>query len=142
MRLPRPAAGTTVCVVAGPGGAGKSALAVHVAHRIAAGFPDGQVHLDLRGMTANPADPGEVLGRLCRALDPDGAARLPDGVDERMDRYRTLLAGRRMLVILDDAASEQQVRPLLPGAACPPWTLGRSACRTASGRPAPCTASR
>jgi DNA-binding SARP family transcriptional activator/tetratricopeptide (TPR) repeat protein len=115
--LTRPATGTTVCVVAGPGGAGKSALAVRVAHRIATRFPDGQLHVDLRGMTGSPADPGEVLGRLCRALDPDGATRLPDAVDERMDRYRTLLACRRLLVILDDAASEHQVRPLLPGGA-------------------------
>jgi DNA-binding SARP family transcriptional activator/tetratricopeptide (TPR) repeat protein len=104
-----------VCVVSGPGGVGKSALAVHVGHRIAAEYPDGQLHVDLRGMSPSPATPAEVLGRFLRALDPDAAA-LPDSIEERIDRYRTLLFRRRVLVVLDDAANEAQVRPLVPGA--------------------------
>jgi DNA-binding SARP family transcriptional activator/tetratricopeptide (TPR) repeat protein len=105
--------GPVVAALLGPGGVGKSALAVHVAHRVGAGYPDGQLHVDLRGNTDTPASPAEVLGRFLRALEPQQA--IPDGTDERMDAYRTLLADRRMLIVLDDAANEQQVRPLLPG---------------------------
>jgi DNA-binding SARP family transcriptional activator/tetratricopeptide (TPR) repeat protein len=106
--------GPVVAALLGPGGVGKSALAVHVAHRVSAAYPDGQLHVDLRGTTGTPASPAEVLGRFLRALQPDQGP-IPDGADERMDAYRTLLSGRRMLIVLDDAANEQQVRPLLPG---------------------------
>jgi DNA-binding SARP family transcriptional activator/tetratricopeptide (TPR) repeat protein len=108
--------GTAVVVVAGPGGAGKSALTVHVAHQVKDVYPDGQLHVDLRGTGPVPASPAEVLGRFLRALQVDPSA-IPDSVDERMDAYRTCMSGRRMLVVLDDAANEQQVRPLLPGSA-------------------------
>jgi DNA-binding SARP family transcriptional activator/tetratricopeptide (TPR) repeat protein len=109
-------AGTTICVLAGPGGAGKTALAVRAAHRVAEAYPDGQLVADLGGMSGAPAAPIEVLGRFLRALGDDPAT-VPDGLAERAGRYRTLLADRRVLVLLDDAASEAQVRPLLPGAA-------------------------
>jgi DNA-binding SARP family transcriptional activator/tetratricopeptide (TPR) repeat protein len=105
--------GPAVVALLGPGGVGKSALAVHVAHRVMAAYPDGQLHVDLRGNTDTPASPAEILGRFLRALEPQQA--VPDGADERMDAYRTLLAARRVLIVLDDAAAEQQVRPLLPG---------------------------
>ncbi|WP_229075515.1 BTAD domain-containing putative transcriptional regulator [Actinoplanes sp. DH11] len=107
------AEGPAVVALLGPGGVGKSALAAHVAHRAASAYPDGQLHVDLRGNTDTPASPAEVLGRFLRALEPQQA--VPDGADERMDAYRTVLAGRRVLIVLDDAAGEQQVRPLLPG---------------------------
>jgi tetratricopeptide (TPR) repeat protein len=84
-----------------------------VAHQVSAAYPDGQLHVDLRG-TTDPASPAEVLGRFLRALQPNQSA-IPDAADERMDAYRTLLSGRRMLLVLDDAENEQQVRPLLPG---------------------------
>ncbi len=113
-RLTGPRQGSTLCVVAGPGGVGKSALAVHVAHRLAAEFPDGQLHVDLRGLAPLPPSPVEVLGRFLRGLGDDPAT-LPDSLDERVDRFRTYLADRRVLVVLDDAVSESQVRPLLPG---------------------------
>lgn len=106
--------GPVVAALLGPGGVGKSALAVHVAHRVSAAYPDGQLHVDLRGTTGTPASPAEVLGRFLRALQLHRGA-IPDGADERMDAYRTLLSGCRMLIVLDDAANEQQVRPLLPG---------------------------
>jgi DNA-binding SARP family transcriptional activator len=108
--------GTTVCVLAGPGGAGKTALAVRAAHRVVQAYPDGQLYADLGGLAAVPAQPAEVLGRFLRALGDDPAV-LPDGLAERIDRYRTRLADRRVLVLLDDAASEAQIRPLLPGTA-------------------------
>jgi tetratricopeptide (TPR) repeat protein len=108
------AGAVVVAAVAGTAGVGKSALAVHVAHRLAAEFPDGQLYVSLRGARPQPLDPGEVLAWLLRALGVDGAA-IPAGVEERVALYRSRLAGRRVLVVLDDAGSEAQVRPLLPG---------------------------
>lgn len=100
-------------VMSGAGGMGKSTLAHRVAHEIAEHFPDGQHHLELHGSTPNPASVEEVLGRVLRDLDP--SATPPTSLAERVTRYRTLLAGTRTLLVLDDAASEAQVRPLLPG---------------------------
>jgi DNA-binding SARP family transcriptional activator len=100
--------------VAGKGGVGKTALAVHVAHQVKDRFPDGQLYLNLGGTSVQPADPGEVLDWLLRALGVDGSV-IPAGLQERAALYRARLAGRRVLVVLDNAASEHQVRPLLPG---------------------------
>ncbi|MCY0944325.1 AfsR/SARP family transcriptional regulator [Streptomyces antarcticus] len=103
-----------LAVVVGKPGTGKSTLATHIAHRLSeTGFPDGQLYCDLRG-TGSPATSAEVLGRFLRALGIPGAV-IPESQDERAEMYRTLLASRRMLVVLDDAASESQIRPLLPG---------------------------
>src|SRR5215475_55841 len=113
---PGGATAVVVSAVAGRAGVGKSALAVHVAHQLAAEFPDGQLYAALRGAHLDPRDPGEVLGWFLRALGVDGGA-VASGVDQRAALYRSLLAGRRMLVVLDDAGSEAQVRPLLPGSA-------------------------
>ncbi|MET8760770.1 BTAD domain-containing putative transcriptional regulator [Lentzea sp. NPDC004782] len=98
-----------VVVLTGPGGVGKSALAVHVAHRLADSFPGGQLYADLSRASAH-----DVLGRFLRALGmpPD---ELPRDVEERSAEYRSLLASRRVLIVLDDAQDERQVRPLLPG---------------------------
>nr|WP_275577199.1 BTAD domain-containing putative transcriptional regulator [Tenggerimyces flavus] len=101
-------------LLTGPGGIGKSALAVAAGHELTSTFPDGQLHADLRGAQPTPTDPHAVLGRFLRALGVDGRA-VPDDRDERIARYRTELADRRMLVVLDDAASEEQIRPLVPG---------------------------
>ncbi|HWO62476.1 MAG TPA: BTAD domain-containing putative transcriptional regulator, partial [Umezawaea sp.] len=103
----------SICVVSGAGGVGKSTLAHRVAHDLADRFPDGQYHLELHGSTSGPATAEEVLGRVLRDLDPTTTA--PASLEERVARYRTLLAGTRTLVVLDDAANEAQVRPLLPG---------------------------
>jgi tetratricopeptide (TPR) repeat protein/transcriptional regulator with XRE-family HTH domain len=103
-----------VSAVAGKPGIGKTTLAVHVAHRLRSEFPDGQLHVNLQGAQAQPLDPGVVLARFLRALGMDGSG-IPDGLEERAERYRMLLADRRVLVVLDNAGSEAQVRPLLPG---------------------------
>ncbi|MFF5335331.1 BTAD domain-containing putative transcriptional regulator [Streptomyces sp. NPDC013181] len=103
-----------VAVITGKPGTGKSTLAVNLGHRLAeTGFPDGQLYCDLRG-TGTPATTLEVLGRFLRALGIPGQL-IPDSLDERAEMYRTRLASRRVLVVLDDAATESQVQPLLPG---------------------------
>ncbi|WP_344604075.1 AfsR/SARP family transcriptional regulator [Streptomyces glaucus] len=107
-----------VLAVDGIPGVGKTALAVHFAHRVARDFPDGQLYADLRGFTSDggPADPGDVLAGFLDAL---GVARhrIPAAAQMRAALYRSLLAGRRMLVVLDNAWDTRQVRPLLPGTA-------------------------
>ncbi len=104
-----------ICAVAGTAGVGKTALAVHWAHRVAGQFPDGQLYVDLRGYDPQrPLAPAEALARFLRGMGVDGD-QIPADEAESAARYRTMLAGRRMLVVLDNAFRADQVRPLLPG---------------------------
>ncbi|MEV1000942.1 NB-ARC domain-containing protein [Nonomuraea sp. NPDC050202] len=119
----------TVPVVSldGMAGTGKTALAVHAAHRLASGFPDGQLFVDLHGHArdAAPVEPGEALARMLRALGVPGED-IPEHLDDRAALYRSVLADRRVLVVLDDAADEHQIYPLLPaGAGCRVIVTGR-----------------
>jgi tetratricopeptide (TPR) repeat protein/DNA-binding XRE family transcriptional regulator len=106
--------GVPIAVIAGLPGAGKTALALQVAHRVRGAFPDGQLWVPLEGATGRSRNPGEVLGELIRALGVPGAG-IPASTAERAALYRSRLAERRVLVLADDAASAAQVQPLLPG---------------------------
>jgi transcriptional regulator with XRE-family HTH domain len=107
---------TTIVALSGGAGVGKTALAVHWAHRVRDTFPDGQMYLDLGGFgpAMSPMEPAEATGVFLSALGvPD--ARIPAGLVARTTLYRSMLAGRRALVVLDNARDADQVRPLLPG---------------------------
>jgi tetratricopeptide (TPR) repeat protein/transcriptional regulator with XRE-family HTH domain len=105
-----------ICAMAGTAGVGKTALAVRWGHRSRERFADGQLYVDLRGYDpGRPVEPGDALARMLAALGVP-PAEIPLGLDEQAARYRTQLAHRRMLVVLDNAGSVEQVRPLLPGA--------------------------
>ncbi|MFE2752568.1 BTAD domain-containing putative transcriptional regulator [Actinosynnema sp. NPDC059335] len=103
----------SVAVLAGPGGVGKTTIALAVAHSVADRFPDGQLYADLRG-SRTPVDPYGVMARWLRAL---GVKGVPADTGLLTARYRERLAGCGVLVVLDDAGSAGQVLPLLPGAA-------------------------
>ncbi len=104
-----------ISAVSGTAGVGKTALALRWAHRVRAGFPDGQLYVDLRGYDPDqPLSAADALAGFLRALQVAGQD-IPLEVDERAAAYRSLLDGRRMLVVLDNAASVEQIRPLLPG---------------------------
>jgi tetratricopeptide (TPR) repeat protein len=109
----RAATASSTTLFVGAGGVGKTILALAVAHSSSSYFPDGQLYTDLRGSQGSGTDTHQVLGRFLRAFGITGSA-LPQDEDERISLYRSQVAGKRVLVVLDDAADEGQVRPLLP----------------------------
>ncbi|MFB4306643.1 tetratricopeptide repeat protein [Actinomadura sp. GTD37] len=115
-----PPAGSAVTVVAvdGMAGVGKSALAVHLAHRLAEHYPDGTMYLELHAHDARqkPLDPADALDTLLRMIGVP-VARVPRALDERAALWRSELAGSRAIIVLDDAAGHDQIRPLLPASA-------------------------
>ncbi|WP_327039235.1 BTAD domain-containing putative transcriptional regulator [Micromonospora maris] len=110
-----------VVSIYGAAGVGKSALAIHAAHRLAGRYPDGQLYIDLRGTSvdAEPLTPVDALARLLRTLGVSSMSSDPEQVDEAAALFRSVVAGRRLLLVLDNAVDAAQVRPLLPsGAGC------------------------
>ena len=124
-----------ISAINGIGGIGKSALALHVANRLAERFPDGQLYVDLHGATTGvtPLKPEKALGWFLRSLGADQSGP-PQDAEEASARFRTTMAGRRMLVVLDNAATADQVRPLLPGGTgCAVLITSRRALTTLEG---------
>jgi DNA-binding SARP family transcriptional activator/tetratricopeptide (TPR) repeat protein len=104
-----------ISAISGTAGVGKTALAVHWAHRVRGRFPDGQLYINLRGYDpGREVTAGEALNRFLTALGVP-ARDIPSELDDRAARYRTETDGRRLLIVLDNASSVEQVRPLLPG---------------------------
>lgn len=113
-----PGGSVVIAAIDGMAGVGKTALAVHAAHYLAAQFPDGQLFIDLHGHASDrqPRSPSEALDVFLRALGVP-AQQVPAGAEERAALFRQRLDGTRTMIVLDNAASEAQVRPLLPGSA-------------------------
>jgi transcriptional regulator with XRE-family HTH domain len=126
-----------ICAIGGMAGVGKTTLAVHAAHRLAAAYPDGQFFLPLHGHTPGhrPAEPADALASLLLAAGVP-ARQIPPGLEPRAARWRDFLAGKKVLLVLDDAAGHEQVEPLLPGTSgsmC--WSPAAAGSRLSAMRP-------
>lgn len=129
-RTDRPDGSVRILALDGMPGVGKSALAVHAAHRLAADFPDGQIFLPLHAHTLHPGR--RAADALAALLLTVGVApqQIPPDLDARANLWRSRLAGRRVLLLLDDASGSEQVRPLLPGSpAAWCWSPAAAGCR-------------
>jgi DNA-binding SARP family transcriptional activator len=132
----QPPGAPALCVVTGTAGIGKTALAVHWAHQVARRFPDGQLFINLNGFSSHggPLDPQEVIANFLDVLAVP-RNRIPRDLQARSALYRSLLADRTMLIILDNARDAEQVRPLLPGSSsCLVVVTSRSRLASLAGR--------
>ncbi|MGO4613012.1 tetratricopeptide repeat protein [Nocardia sp. 2YAB30] len=128
-----PTTAVTIAAVSGTAGVGKTALAVHVAHQVHHAYPDGQLYVDLGGTGTKPAGAGDVLAGFLREFGVENTD-IPEGLGERTRMYRGCLAGHRVLVVLDNAVDETQLRPLLPGnAGCAVLVTSRTPLATLGG---------
>ena len=118
-------AAASISAIGGMGGIGKSALAVHVAHRLADRYPDGQLVVDMGGTSDAPLEPAAAMARVIHGFEP--GARLPEEPDAVAALYRGLLSGKRALIILDNAADGPQVRSLMPPPPCAAIVTSRRA---------------
>ncbi|UMP07007.1 tetratricopeptide repeat protein [Amycolatopsis sp. EV170708-02-1] len=112
-------AAPAIGIISGPGGVGKTTMSVHLAHDLTDRFPDGQLFVNLRGFDPHepPVNPTQALAKLLGDLG--GYATTPgEGLAELSARFRSMLSGKRMLLLLDNALTSEQVRPLLPGSSC------------------------
>ena len=109
--------GATIIGLRGMGGVGKTALALVLAEKLKIRFPDGQIYLKLDGMSKNPLSPAEALSKVIQAFRGFGE-RLPEGQDDLQVLYNSVLAGKLVLILLDNAADEKQVEPLIPPKGC------------------------
>lgn len=124
-----PAIRVPICLVTGTAGAGKTSLAVAVAHRVKQHYTDGQFYIDLQASTGRPLEAGEALVRLLNSMGVDPG--IQPSLDRCIDRYREETSSRSVLVVLDDAASSAQVRPLIPvGDECGAIVAARNASAT------------
>src|SRR5262249_20618665 len=111
-----PAVEVPLALITGLPGGGKTALALRAAHELRSRFPHGQLGVQLDGASERPRQPADLLGELLRSLGVPGAA-IPDTLAEKAAMYRSRLADRKVLIVIDDAASVEQVLPLIPGTA-------------------------
>jgi len=114
--LKAPGKNVAMLALGGMGGVGKTSLAVHVAHLASPAYLDGQLFVELRGTSAEPLQVAEAMRQVIHAFDP--TAKVADHQDDRIQQYRSVLHGKRVLLLLDNAVNDEQVAPMIIGPPC------------------------